>query len=146
MAERNQPAMHVSVVVLRDRHLVLVREEKPALRGLWNLPGGHVERGESLLHAARRELVEETHIDATPTSLVGIYSTLGAVRFVFAVDGPISEPTAGDEILETCFVPLAELVDWPDAHLVGPTLFRRVLSDIDSPRRYALDPFIFVPV
>lgn len=144
MAERNQPAMHVSVVVLRDRQLLIVREEKPALRGLWNLPGGHVERGESLLHAARRELVEETHIDAPPTSLVGIYSTDTAVRFVFATDDFDQVPTAGDEITDVRFVDIDELERWSDNELVGPILMRVVMKDIESGRRHPLDPFVYV--
>lgn len=146
MAERNQPATHVSVVVLKGRQLLLVREEKPALHGLWNLPGGHLERGESLLQASQRELVEETHIDAPPTSLVGIYSTPGAVRFVFAADAAGQTPSAGDEILDVRYVDLDELATWPDASLVGPLQMRRVLQDIDSPRRHGLEPFVFMPV
>lgn len=42
--------------------------------GLWALPGGGQELGESTVSAAVREVREETGIDAEVTGLVGIYS------------------------------------------------------------------------
>lgn len=45
-------------------HLLLVEHTS---RG-WSCPGGHLEPGEAPLHAARRELREETGLDAVPYS------------------------------------------------------------------------------
>lgn len=42
--------------------------------GLWSLPGGNVEPGESVKEAAIREVKEETGFDVQVTDLVGIYS------------------------------------------------------------------------
>jgi len=46
-----------------DRILLLHRASNANNPGLWDLPGGHVEPGESLAHAARRETREETGFD-----------------------------------------------------------------------------------
>jgi 8-oxo-dGTP diphosphatase len=53
-----------AVVVLREDGAVLLqhRDDKPGLRdaGLWVMPGGHRDAGESMEACARRELLEET--------------------------------------------------------------------------------------
>lgn len=41
---------------------------------LWGLPGGAVEKGESVERAAIREVLEETGIQVKITALLGIYS------------------------------------------------------------------------
>ncbi|UBV43296.1 NUDIX domain-containing protein [Deinococcus taeanensis] len=45
--------------------------------GLWGLPGGHVEPGESLAQAAAREALEEVGLSVEPAALVA----LGACRY-----------------------------------------------------------------
>lgn len=53
----------VGVCLLRGEKVLLqLRDDKPSIRdpGLWVLPGGYVEEGESPIAAARREFVEET--------------------------------------------------------------------------------------
>ena len=51
--------------------------------GLWALPGGAQDIGESVVQAARREVYEETGIDVEVTGLSGIYSD---PRHVIAYD------------------------------------------------------------
>ena len=51
--------------------------------GLWALPGGAQDIGESVVQAARREVYEETGIDIEITGLSGIYSD---PRHVIAYD------------------------------------------------------------
>ena len=42
---------------------LLVQEKNPRAYGKWNLPAGHVDNGESLQDAAKREGKEETGLD-----------------------------------------------------------------------------------
>ena len=49
----------VSVALIRDGRVLLVRRARPPYRGRWTLPGGRVEPGEDPTQAARREIEEE---------------------------------------------------------------------------------------
>jgi len=61
---RSKPQAGVSVCVVRDGRALLVQRGREPLRGLWSLPGGRIEWGETLHQAALRELAEETAIEA----------------------------------------------------------------------------------
>ena len=58
------PRPGVSAVVFRDGRVLLVQRAKLPLRGVWSLPGGHIEPGERAMAAAHRELAEETGVAA----------------------------------------------------------------------------------
>lgn len=45
--------------IVRDRKILLVQQCKASAYGLWSLPGGHVEAGETLEQAVVREVKEE---------------------------------------------------------------------------------------
>lgn len=60
----------VHVVVERDGCVLLMRRAGTGFfDGLYSLPGGHVEAGESLRTAAAREMLEETGVVIDPAAL-----------------------------------------------------------------------------
>ncbi|MDQ6834354.1 MAG: NUDIX hydrolase [Chloroflexota bacterium] len=65
------PTLGLDVVVVEAGRVVLTRRED---LGIWCLPGGGVDAGESVTHAAIREVREETGLDVHLTQVVGIYS------------------------------------------------------------------------
>jgi len=67
-----KPSVTVAAVIERDGNFLLVRERIDG-RLVINQPAGHLDRGESLLEACRREVLEETAHRFEPTGLVGIY-------------------------------------------------------------------------
>ena len=69
------PKLGASACVWKDGKVLLVRRAKPPL-GLWSLPGGHVEFGETALVAAKRELLEESGVTADLTAFVGLYEII----------------------------------------------------------------------
>ncbi|MBV9431816.1 MAG: NUDIX hydrolase [Hyphomicrobiales bacterium] len=62
------PLLATSLAVIRDGRILLATRTKPPAQGLFSLPGGLVEAGETLEEAALRELKEEVGVTA---SIVG---------------------------------------------------------------------------
>ena len=135
--------IHVSVVVRREDSVLLVQERKAVNHGLWNLPGGHLEPGETVQDGARREAREETGLEVTLLSLVGIYTTLRppdyhAIRYVFRADYDEGEAIAGDDILAARWFSPADLAMLPDAQMAGQASLRRILADAQNGSVYPL--------
>jgi 8-oxo-dGTP pyrophosphatase MutT (NUDIX family) len=81
MSELWRPSVTVAAVIERGGRFLLV-EERVEGRIVLNQPAGHLDPGESLLAACRREVLEETAHRFEPTSLVGIYRWHYAAREV----------------------------------------------------------------
>ena len=66
------PSVTVAAIVERGGRFLFVEEVQDGRRVL-NQPAGHLDPGESLIAACKRELMEETAHRYEPTGLVGIY-------------------------------------------------------------------------
>lgn len=63
----------VHVICEQDGRLLLMRRAGTGFfDGLFSLPGGHVEQGESVRQAAARELREETGLEVEPDALAWV--------------------------------------------------------------------------
>jgi 8-oxo-dGTP diphosphatase len=59
-----RPFLAASVAVFREGRVLLASRGKPPWEGVFSLPGGQVETGETLGQAALRELHEEVGVEA----------------------------------------------------------------------------------
>src|ERR1700758_652747 len=66
-----RPFLAVSAAIFRDGRVLIVRRARPPAHGLYTLPGGGVELGETLEEAVIREVREETALDVAPVALAG---------------------------------------------------------------------------
>ncbi|MGI9482685.1 MAG: NUDIX hydrolase [Hyphomicrobiales bacterium] len=72
-----RPILGTSIAVWRNDKVLLVKRGNMPRKGVWALPGGHVEAGETVLAAAHRELMEETGITA---EINGVADYLDIIR------------------------------------------------------------------
>ncbi|QOI54337.1 NUDIX hydrolase [Rouxiella badensis] len=85
-----RPNVTVACVVQAEGRFLLV-EEIINNRLTLNQPAGHLEANETLLTAVRRELFEETGIDASPQFFLGLHQWQAPdetpfLRFTFVID------------------------------------------------------------
>lgn len=115
----------------KDPYIVMERQYRHAAnRFLWELPAGKLDRGESPLDGARRELEEETGYRARKWKpLVEYYASpgfLGESMQIFLADGLIAGDAhpEEDEQIEIRLVRLSEILDAIDQGVIldGKTL------------------------
>lgn len=72
MSPATTPLCAVGAIVLHEGAILLVKRDREPSRGLWSLPGGRVQTGESLIEAVAREVKEETGLDVAVGDFCGI--------------------------------------------------------------------------
>jgi len=67
----DRPLLAASAAVIRGGRVLLAARGREPMRGVFTLPGGLVEPGETLAEAARREVLEETGLSVEIAGLAG---------------------------------------------------------------------------
>ena len=106
----DRPFLAVSAAIIRDGKVLLVRRARAPANGLFSLPGGVVEAGETLHEALKREIREETNLTIEPVALAGFRETVTRdehnrverhfVILPFAARWIAGEPHLNDELSE----------------------------------------------
>ncbi len=73
---KNNIIVGVGAVVVIDKKILLVKRGHKPCAGYWSIPGGHVEYGEKLVDAVKRELLEETGVEAEPLGVIWVSEIL----------------------------------------------------------------------
>ncbi len=77
MSDDERPRVGALAVVRRGDQVLLAQRSKGGYVGRWGFPGGHVERGETVIEAAMRELREETGVAAEPVGVLTVLDEIG---------------------------------------------------------------------
>ncbi|MGU3541144.1 NUDIX hydrolase [Methylobacterium sp. A54F] len=114
-----RPFVGASIAVIRGERVLLAARANAPMRGVWTLPGGLVEAGETLAAAALRELSEEVGLSAEvvavlpPTEIIE-RDAEGRARHHYVVHPHAAlwrggEPVAGPEALDVRWATPAEV-------------------------------------
>ncbi len=121
--ERAWPRCGASAAIFRSGEVLLIERAKGALKGLWSLPGGHIEPGETAKAAALREMREETGVEADIRGLVDIHEVILRgpddallAHYLIAVHcgrWRAGEPVAGSDAGAARFVRIEDIDTYP---------------------------------
>jgi mutator protein MutT len=113
---RDRPTVAVGAIVIEGDDLLLVRRARPPAVGTWSIPGGRVERGETLAEAIVRELHEETGVEGACGEMVGWSEVIDRGHHAVILDFRVHlfervEPIAGDDASAARWVPLGDVTE-----------------------------------
>lgn len=111
-----RPEVCVGAIAIDVDRILMVRRGHGPAAGSWSIPGGRVERGETLAQAVIREVREETALECIIGPFVGMVEVIDDEHHFVIVDYEITvfepgEPVAGDDAAEAAWVPLYDLLD-----------------------------------
>jgi ADP-ribose pyrophosphatase YjhB (NUDIX family) len=115
----DRPFLAVSAAIVRDGRVLIVRRATRPMLGLYTLPGGVVEAGETLEEAVLREIAEETGLTIAPVGLAGYRDAIFRdkdkrverhfVIMAFAARWVAGEPRLNEELHDYHWLTPAEL-------------------------------------
>ena len=119
----NIDILSVEKVLNKQKNGVFLTKRRPGqhLEGLWEFPGGKVEKNESTVSALKRELLEEIAIDVTHCTFFYqknyAYPEKNVALYFYIIDEfkGVAEPKEGQEIAEVAIKRLSS-IEMPEAN------------------------------
>jgi 8-oxo-dGTP diphosphatase len=111
------PSIGVGGVLFnRDQQILLIKRNQAPAQGLWSIPGGRQEVGESLVEACIREFQEETNLDVEVQNIIAVVDRrLEGFHYVIIdflvklIDENNAIPIARSDVAEAKWINLADL-------------------------------------
>ncbi|WP_341702661.1 NUDIX domain-containing protein [Ferrovibrio sp.] len=114
-----QPLVGLGAIVWKDGRVLMVRRGRPPGEGIWSLPGGLQQLGETVADGIRREIAEETGVEIELLGLVEVIDSVrrdagGDIQYHFtiidyAARWVAGEAAAGDDAAAVAWVAPDEL-------------------------------------
>ena len=115
----DHPQVAVGAIVFKNDRVLLVRRGQSPSEGLWAIPGGSVELGETLQEATEREIFEESGLTIKAKEPVFTFDFVehddtGRIRYHYVIvdllaDYVTGEPRPGDDVTEARWVSSQEM-------------------------------------
>lgn len=116
-----RPIAAVSATIIENGRVLLVRRGREPARGLWSLPGGSIELGETAREALAREVLEETCLVVEVGDVAGVRDVIlrdgetvtgHYVIINFRARAVSGECRAASDAAEVRWVPLEDLPEY----------------------------------
>jgi len=114
------PVIGVSGLVFNGQQVLMIKRDQPPAQGLWSIPGGKQEAGETLVQACQREVEEETGLVVDVKHLVAVVERqlegfhYVIMDFLAVLANPSEmEPIAQSDVSEARWVNLEDLPNYP---------------------------------
>lgn len=132
------PVVGLGAVVWRDDKVLMIKRGQPPRAGIWSLPGGGQDLGETVEQGIRRELREETGVEVELLGLVAVIDSVqrdaeGRVLYHYtivdyAARWASGDVVAGDDAADAAWFSLDELS--------GLHLWEETMRVIELSRRF----------
>ncbi len=128
MSDNNvfQPKIGVGVLVWRDKQLLLGKRMMKDQKSCWQFPGGHLEKGESVVECASREVQEETGLKVKALRHLGFTDkvfTIGQQQYITLLVSALLSGSAEAKVLEP---DKCEVWQWFDYQQLPAPLFKPI--------------------
>ncbi|WML48291.1 NUDIX domain-containing protein [Neobacillus sp. PS3-34] len=137
----------VSVSIIRDEKVLMIKENKPTALNKWNFPSGRIERREDILHAARREVKEETGYDVKLTKTTGIYNFISSSNHQVILFHFIGEVIGGslkieeEQIIDSKWIKVTDLMNTDNIDLRDAGVIKQIVSKLINKDFYPMTIF-----
>lgn len=110
------PLPTVVVLGVLEHQVLLIKRGIEPRQGLWTLPSGFIEKGESPEEACLRELLEESSMTGRIRELLGAYHAHSQlygdlISLVYHIDLDPGHPVPGDDAADAALVPISQITD-----------------------------------
>lgn len=123
MINVNRPIVGTGVAIVDGDEILLVRRANEPNKGMWAVPGGKVEFGETLAEAATREVKEETGLLVQLDEIVWVGESMSEDHHIVLIDflgqAVGGELRAADDATETRWVAIEDAYEME----LTPTMF-----------------------
>ncbi len=115
-----EPKIGVSGVIFNSSGcILLIKRNKAPAFGLWSIPGGQLEPGESLKEACKREVFEETALCIDVKEIIAVverrvegFHYVVIDFFATLIDDNCKQPVAQSDVSEACWVAIENLAEY----------------------------------
>ncbi|MFL0375910.1 NUDIX domain-containing protein [Paenibacillus amylolyticus] len=144
---QNGIVLVVSVSIIHEDKLLMIKENKTTVKNTWNFPSGRIEYNEDILEAARREAKEETGYDVKLTATTGIYNFISSTNHQVILFHFIGEIIGGSlqldttEIIDSKWIAPTDLLIPDLLELRDKGVIKQITENLISQKEYSLALF-----
>ena len=122
------------VIIFDGREVLLLKRDADSVTErspwTWDLPGGHLDAGESAEEAATREVKEETELNVSSMSPVGQDSNIGKLTYFYTAEEWDGEIKLSKEHKEYKWVSSTELDSYEES--IGSMYYKMILKALKT--------------